>query len=419
MAAETPPGGRAEEEDQAAGHTRLPQHAIPTARSVLWLPGAELARPETDPYPIFVAQHALAAVQDHLGSAPGQGLLGFLVGRVLQCPETRVRYLVVEKGVRVPQMIVGDASEAVVAQSLVAVQRMLPPGGGELVGWYHSHPDGEPTLSTADRGAHVQYFQQPWHVALVLVIGAEQTGGGFFRPSGDPAAALPYLPFYEMLDAREYRGGLKQFIVSWSNYWSPDPKVWPASSVAFPSPDRETAVRTAVGPTRSRVAVSQFIPPAGFEAADDDDADDDDPAARRPPRPRRRWWLAAGGAVAIVALALSAWWMLGPPPPAPASQPVETASPPPPAPLAVSPDPVRRAVDAYRMRASLFANQQMTCGDLAQGLADVDAEWVRYTVGRTPAMLQRDTAKVSADQTLTAQVEGVERDFERTGCPRP
>src|SRR5947209_13950699 len=278
MAAETPPGGRAEEEDQAAGHTRLPQHAIPTARSVLWLPGAELARPETDPYPIFVAQHVLAAVQDHLGSAPGQGLLGFLVGRLLQCPETRVRYLVIDDGVRVPQMIVGDASEAVVAQSLVAVRRMLPPGAGELVGWYHSHPDGEPTLSAADRDAHVRYFQRAWHMALVLVIGAEETRGGFFRPTGDPASVVPYLPFYEMLDPREYRGGWKRFRVCWSNYWSPDPEVWPASSVAPPSPGGAAPIPLPAWPATRGGGAGRVILPTALDVVD---TAGDEPAARR------------------------------------------------------------------------------------------------------------------------------------------
>src|SRR5256885_3518899 len=121
MPPEGPPGGQA----------RFPAQPSPTAQSVLWRPTVqELARPDSDTTLIFVAQRALAAVEDHLLSAPHQALLGYLVGRVLESPESGLPYLVVHGAVRVPQMIVADASEPVVAQSLAAGQRMVPPEDG-------------------------------------------------------------------------------------------------------------------------------------------------------------------------------------------------------------------------------------------------------------------------------------------------
>jgi len=51
----------------------------------------------------------------------------------------------------------------------------------------------------------------------------------------------------------------------------------------------------------------------------------------------------------------------------------------------------------------------MTCADLAPGLADVDDEWLRYITAAPP----------TPDPTLATEVEGVEADFERSGCPRP
>src|SRR5881409_3622316 len=136
MTQEAPPGGSMAGEGSraGAGGARFPEQPPPIAQSVLWRPTVqELARPDSDATLIFVSQHALAAVEDHLLSAPHQALLGYLVGRVLESPGSGLPYLVVHGAVRVPQMIVGGASERVVAQSLGAVQRMLPPEDGVVV----------------------------------------------------------------------------------------------------------------------------------------------------------------------------------------------------------------------------------------------------------------------------------------------
>src|SRR5437667_12498870 len=108
MTPEGPPGGQA----------RFPAQPSPTAQSVLWRPTVqELARPDSDATLIFIAQQALAAVEDHLLSAPHQALLGYLVGRVLESPESGLPYLVVHGAGRVPQVIVPRASERAGAQS--------------------------------------------------------------------------------------------------------------------------------------------------------------------------------------------------------------------------------------------------------------------------------------------------------------
>src|SRR5438876_243464 len=90
MTQEGPPGGPMTDEGSpsgggaAAAGARFPEQPPPIAQSVLWRPTVqELARPDSDATLIFVAQHALAAVEDHLLSAPHQALLGYLVGRVL------------------------------------------------------------------------------------------------------------------------------------------------------------------------------------------------------------------------------------------------------------------------------------------------------------------------------------------------
>src|SRR5439155_26527855 len=153
MTPEGPPGGQA----------RFPEQPPPIAQSVLWRPTVqELARPDSDATLIFIAQRAVAAVEDHLLSAPHQALLGYLVGRVLESPESGLPYLVVHGAVRVPQMIVADASEPVVAQSLAAGQRLLPPEDGGVVGWHRTHPTGPLKISASDHAAHTRHFTRPW-----------------------------------------------------------------------------------------------------------------------------------------------------------------------------------------------------------------------------------------------------------------
>jgi len=180
--------------------------------------------------------------------------------------------------------------------------------------------------------------------------------------------------------------------MSWTNYWSPNPP--PRRSAGVPQ------ARTSGEHTPGR------IPIAGFVTADQDD----DPAFRRR-TPRRdepnhawRWWVAAAAAVVVATVSVEEWWLHQPETSALAAATVSV-----PAEPAVSAEPVRQAIEAYRQRASLFANRQMTCADLAPGLAAVDDEWLRYIKAAPP----------TPDRTRAKQVEGVEDDFEGTGCPRP
>src|SRR5437870_13614540 len=91
---------------------------IPLAQSILWSPtptpgtgggGRGGARPGNIPFPVFVAQSALAAVREHLAPAlpPGRGVLGFLVGGLCEGPGSNVSYLVADAALRLRQPIYG------------------------------------------------------------------------------------------------------------------------------------------------------------------------------------------------------------------------------------------------------------------------------------------------------------------------
>jgi hypothetical protein len=81
-------------------------------------------------------------------------------------------------------------------------------------------------------------------------------------------------------------------------------------------------------------------------------------------------------------------------------------------------DSVARAVRGYRERGLQFASHQVECPALAQELAQVEAVWVSYSLGKRRAA-PLDPTRQSRDQTLDTSVDSVDRDFDRSGCPRP
>ena len=406
MSPQGPPGDRAADEGSRAAGARFPAQPYPTDQSVLWRPAVqELARPDSDATLIFVAQRALAAVDDHLLSAPHQALLGYLVGRLFESPGSGLPYLVVHGAVRVPQMIVADATERVVAQSLGAVQRMLPPEDGVVVGWYRSDPTGALKISASDHAAHTHHFPRPWQIALLVTSDPAAPRGGFFRPAGDTGSPVPYLPFYELLEPESFRDGAKSPRVSWSTYWSPDAAVWRARV----EPTRPPRVTPSGRPSGARRVVPLLM----------DEDTDHHPGSRPRHTERARgpwgWWIVACGAI-VGAVALGV--RLGLRPATPALPAAELGAPPAPAPEIVAATAVRRAVDAYQLRSTLFANHQMTCPDLATGLTAVDAAWLAYTLTSPPAAPGGAGVTTPAGG-LAADVQQVEDAFERSGCPRP
>jgi hypothetical protein len=122
------------------------------------------------------------------------------------------------------------------------------------------------------------------------------------------------------------------------------------------------------------------------------------------------------GAAVLAAIVLGVRLGLGP-------SPTPTSAPPQPEsvtlPESAALQAVRRAIDAYRSRESLVAHGQMTCDDLARGLADVDDQWLRYTLALPAGAAPEDTTLATPEGRLAADVEAVEADFERSGCPRP
>src|SRR5207253_1687762 len=184
-------------------------------------------RPGNIPFPVFVAQSALAAVREHLATTPppGQGILGFLVGDLCECPDTNVSYLVIDAALRLSQPIYGDRTTDVVTRIWDRIVAQAEEQKGHLIGWYHTHAPLPVSMTAHDIETHEHYFAEPWQVALVL--GSDAGGqpiAGFFRAGADEAWATTVLPFYELLSEESFRpGGKKRSLVAWKNYRAYNP----------------------------------------------------------------------------------------------------------------------------------------------------------------------------------------------------
>jgi hypothetical protein len=272
---------------------------IPVGRSILWSPangGAK--RPGDIPFPIFLSQAALTAIHEHIATPhrPGQGILGFLLGDLCECPDTDVSYLVIDLALRLNQPIYGDRTRDVVTRLWDPIQGQLDEQRAHLLGWYHTHPPHPLVLSDHDVETHEHYFAERWQVALLLAPDAAEPGGSFFRTGGDDTWISTPLPFYELLSEGSIRpDGKKRSFMTWKDYRAfnpatpaaaPDP---PPARAAPPPPSRPSGPRFTPTPRPAPAAAPP--PPADtgelkfLTAAED--VPPPPPLAPPPPRPRR------------------------------------------------------------------------------------------------------------------------------------
>lgn len=369
------------------------------ASAILWTPSVAPA-PVDLAFPIFITQRALAAVHAQVAArSEGASSLGFLVGGVFQAPDARSPHIVVESTIHIPWAIGGDHLKPALLQGRAIAEEEVHRSGGQLLGWYHSHADGDARLSSADLDAHAACFDQAWQVALVVARGAELTGG-VFRVDPHTATASECLPFYELLAPDSVLpDGRKVTDLAWSNYRTQD-AVLHSDRVSHPE--------------------LQIPPRLLFP----DEVEADLPAVlapRRLPLERAGRMARYGGLGAVALAAVFGAYRLASAPPggaagAPPAQPV----------VAVTADRIDRladtvalAVSAYDLRARLFESRVMACADLARGLVDLEERWTAYNAARKGAAASLDSARNARDRALYSDVDAAERRFERTQCPRP
>ena len=95
--------------DDKTPHTSRP---ILIPRGVLWHPiagGATLADVAT--YPLFIEQKVLVALEGQIRTTLDGSVIGFLTGELCECPESAVRYTVVDSLVRLSEPVSGDRTK--------------------------------------------------------------------------------------------------------------------------------------------------------------------------------------------------------------------------------------------------------------------------------------------------------------------
>ena len=249
---------------------------IPVARSILWSPAGEgPKRPGHIPFPIFLSQSAVTAIHEHLTAPlrPGQGVLGFLLGDLCECPETNLSYLVIDSAVRLNQAIYGDRTRDVVTRLWDRVQAQLEEQRAHLIGWYHTHPPLPLHLTEHDVETHEQYFGEPWQMALLLGADPAEPAAAFFRAGSEDTWVSTPLPFYELLNPDSIRpDGKKRSYITWKNY-----RAYSAVTPPAVTAPRAPAAKPPAEPKFTPASATPKPPPPPRPPAP--------PPQRRPPQP--------------------------------------------------------------------------------------------------------------------------------------
>jgi len=424
------PGGAelSEAADTPAPHAAAADaRPMPVAASILWKPIDAAADQDADLLPIFITQRALTAVHDHC-AATRQTCFGLLTGKVFHAADTGAPYVVVESTIRLPGGI-GDDAKAALMQGWVVAQDVVHRTGDQLVGWYRGRWSAETGLTPTEAETHAALFGQPWQLAVVVGAG-ETTVGGVLRRSAGSVWSQECLPFYELVDPASFRpDGSKPTRLRWDNYrteetaLAPPPALPVAAVPAVPAVPVVPAV-SGVAPAKHVLRRPAAAPPQRVFLPDQFGVDDEEPSARWTPSPRV-WQVARWAAYAVVGvLALGGLFRLFAALAAPSPPASPVSSPGAPAAVAASPlarldraaDTLALAIAAFDLRAQLFAGRQMHCPELARGLVLVEERWTTYNSVRGVAL---DSARTARDRALYGDVDGVERRFERSACPRP
>ncbi len=385
---------------------------MPIAASILWKP-IDGSADQDGELPIFITQRALAAVHDHCATTR-ETCFGLLTGNLFRSADTSAPYVVVESTIRLPGGV-GEDAKAALTQGWVVAQDVVHRTGDQLVGWYRGRWSAETGLAPGEAETHTALFGQPWQVAVVVGAG-DTTVGGVLRHSATSGWAQECLPFYELVDPGSFRlDGSKPTRLRWDNYRTEETALVPPPALPLP------AVSAVPAPIASARRATASLPPRVF-LPDEFGADEDrGRLARGVPVARIARWAAYAGAVLLAVGGLFRLYA------ALASPAVTGSEPGAPAAVAASPlarldraaDTLGLAIAAFDLRAQLFASRQMHCPELARGLVQVEERWTTYNSVGKESGVALDSARTARDRALYADVDGVEKRFERSACPRP
>jgi proteasome lid subunit RPN8/RPN11 len=231
----------------------------PSDQSITWQP-ASGPPPSDASFPVSLTQAALRRVQAHIAESPNQGVMGFLVGKVVAGSGWGGRSVLVEGTMRVAGTLEKDDTATPLGRVWSRMNEELGKKGGQLIGWYHSHPPLDVSLSMDDLTTHRKHFGEPWQVALVIGVAAGAPAAGLYRLSADPSFPPTLLPFNEVLEAQSILpDGKKKTVVQWKTYRATVPHATAAPGAPAPGAGAQPV---APNPPPPRVSAMMPMPPA-------------------------------------------------------------------------------------------------------------------------------------------------------------
>ena len=383
---------------------------MPVADSILWSPAVGGAH---GPAPLmFFAQHTIRRINDRLATVPSGLGIGLLAGRRYTDSRSGAPFVIIDGALPLHALSSEDEATEALAKGLGSAA-----AGIDIVGWYRSHSFSDAALTPADVEAQSELFDDRAGAGdggtIVMVVAAGGEAGAVFRQSASPAWPVEALPLYEWLAEPARSDGPKTTMLTWGNYQAAEP----VTHVGVPVP----------APVTEQVGNRPLLVP-------DADIDEDVPgvvvASASLPRDKRLLKpaiyvaCALGGAVLVAALsaiissgdALSTsrggganGRAIGEAGAAGYAAAV----------LDRRADTLALALTAFEDRVRMFEAKQMTCAGLQRGLQQVEDNWLTYNIARRETLAPFDGQREDRDRSLYADVRGVERRFERSGCPRP
>lgn len=184
----------------------------PFERAVRWRSSYDNGKSRVWPN-IFMSQYAYREVNAHAESEPDLEIGGMLIGQALLTLE-KVMFVIIERALEARHVQQSATHVTFTSETLTDVHNRLDEEypGRQILGWYHSHPALTVFLSSMDVWLHSHFFQQPWHVALVIDPYVNH-GGFFYRAGGAVDYVHPkhYTGFYELIEPGDTS------IVTWYN----------------------------------------------------------------------------------------------------------------------------------------------------------------------------------------------------------
>lgn len=136
---------------------------------------------------IYLRHPLFKALEDFAKRESQREQVGLLVGRISENSEGQ-KFMLVEDAIEAP---LGDEATGRFEESLWKRARRIAAArhpNRVVVGWFHTHLDGEMSLTEEERGVHKRFFPEQDHVLYVLSDQAKDRNF-FFRQDGEMTAA--------------------------------------------------------------------------------------------------------------------------------------------------------------------------------------------------------------------------------------